>query len=52
MKARYSSRKAVECTACIAAEELAGKGRALDLSVPGCLLETGLRLKKSDSPCD
>ena len=37
MTARYSLRKAVEGSACIAAEGLLGNGRVLDLSVPGCL---------------
>jgi hypothetical protein len=45
MTARYSRRKAIEGNACIAAEGLVGNGRVLDLSVPGCLLETGLHLK-------
>lgn len=43
------SRKSVECTACIASEGLVGKGRVLDLSVPGCLLGTGLQLKIGQS---
>jgi hypothetical protein len=45
MTARYSQRKAMEGSACIAAEGLVGNGRVLDLSVPGCLLETGLHLR-------
>jgi hypothetical protein len=44
MTARYSLRKAIDGTACIAAEGLLGNGRVLDLSVPGCLLETALHL--------
>ena len=49
MKARYSPRKSVECTACIACDGIVGKGRVLDLSAPGCLLETGLQLKVGQS---
>ena len=49
MNARYGSRRSVECTACIASDGLVGKGRILDLSVPGCLLETGLQLKIGQS---
>ena len=45
MTARYSRRKTIDGSACIAAEGLVGNGRVLDLSVPGCLLETGLHLK-------
>ncbi|HET6676128.1 MAG TPA: PilZ domain-containing protein [Nitrospiraceae bacterium] len=45
MTARYSLRKAVEGSACIVAEGLLGNGRVLDMSVPGCLVETGLQLK-------
>jgi hypothetical protein len=49
MTARYSRRKAIEGNACIGAEGLVGNGRVLDLSVPGCLLETGLHLKMGQS---
>ena len=49
MKARYGSRKAVECKVSLASDGLLGQGRVLDLSVPGCLLETGLRLRVGQS---
>ena len=45
MTARYSQRKGVEGSVCIAADGLLGSGRIFDLSVPGCLLETGLQLQ-------
>ena len=49
MTARYSVRREVEGSACIAAEGLVGNGRVLDLSVPGCLVETDLELKAGQS---
>lgn len=49
MKSRYSNRKRVECTLSIAADGLIGHGRLLDLSVPGCSVETGLHLKLGQS---
>lgn len=49
MKSRYSSRKHVDCTVSIAADGLIGQGRVLDLSVPGCSVETGLHLKLGQS---
>jgi hypothetical protein len=49
MTVRYSRRKTIDGRACIAAEGLVGNGRVLDLSVPGCLLETGLHLKIGQS---
>ena len=45
LTARYSQRKGVEGSVCIAADGLLGNGRIVDLSVPGCLLETGLQLQ-------
>lgn len=45
MTERYSSRKRIGCTASIASEGLHGQGQVVDLSVPGCLLETDLPLK-------
>ena len=45
MTPRYSPRKAIECTVSIAAQDRLGHGSVLDLSVPGCLVETGLRLE-------
>ena len=49
MISRYSSRKAIECTASLASQGRLRQGRVLDLSVPGCLLETGLRLEPGQS---
>jgi hypothetical protein len=49
MTRRYSRRKAVDGSACVAAEGLLGNGRVVDLSVPGCLLETGVHLKARQS---
>jgi hypothetical protein len=44
MTSRYSSRKAIDSKVSIIAEGMLGQGRVLDLSVPSCLIETGLRL--------
>jgi hypothetical protein len=44
MTKRYSVRKAVDGSACIAADGRVGHGQLLDLSVPGCLIETDLPL--------
>ena len=40
MQARYSQRVAVECPALFAGENAVAEGRILDLSLPGCLLES------------
>jgi hypothetical protein len=40
MKHRYSPRVPVEGSAVFANDEMTGEGRVIDLSLPGCLLET------------
>ena len=40
MQARYSQRVTVECSVMFAGESAIGEGRILDLSLPGCLLES------------
>ena len=45
MHPRYSTRKRVTCAVTLSCDGLVGQGQVLDLSVPGCLLETGLPLK-------
>ncbi len=37
---RYSSRVPVECSVVFAGDGIVGEGRALDVSIPGCLLES------------
>ncbi|MCE3222869.1 MAG: hypothetical protein K0S58_1049 [Nitrospira sp.] len=40
MQPRYSRRVMVECSAMFAGESVVAEGRVLDLSLPGCLLES------------
>jgi hypothetical protein len=40
MEDRYSTRVPVECTAVFAGEAIIGEGRVIDVSLPGCLLES------------
>ncbi len=40
MKVRYGQRVSVECSVMFAGETTVGEGRILDLSLPGCLLES------------
>jgi hypothetical protein len=40
MQARYSQRVKVDCSVRFAGESGVGEGRILDLSLPGCLLES------------
>ena len=40
MQTRYSQRVSVECSAMFAGENVVSEGRVLDLSLPGCLLES------------
>ena len=44
MQARYSQRVTVECSVMFAGESAMGEGRVLDLSLPGCLLESHERM--------
>lgn len=45
MNNRYSSRTPVKCVLTFAADGVVGEGRVLNLSVPGCLIETSTKLK-------
>jgi hypothetical protein len=45
MNKRYSSRMPVECSVTLVADGFVGEGRVLNLSVPGCLIETSTRLE-------
>ena len=45
MKARYSHRKPVQCTCALSCEDTIGQGQLVNLSVPGCLLKTGMKLQ-------
>jgi hypothetical protein len=40
MDDRYSPRVSVDCTAIFAGESVRGEGRVLDVSLPGCLIES------------
>ncbi|MBX3345350.1 MAG: PilZ domain-containing protein [Nitrospira sp.] len=40
MQTRYSQRVSVDCSVMFAGENVVGEGRILDLSLPGCLLES------------
>jgi hypothetical protein len=40
MQARYSQRVIVKCSVMFARESAVGEGRVIDLSLPGCLLES------------
>lgn len=42
---RYSPRRPFTCRVTLSCDGLVGQGTLLDLSVPGCLIETGLKLK-------
>lgn len=45
MNNRYSSRTPVKCVVTFSADGVVGEGRVLNLSVPGCLIETSANLK-------
>ena len=45
MHHRYSARKRVTCAVTLSCEGLVGVGQVMDLSVPGCLSETGIPLQ-------
>jgi hypothetical protein len=45
MKQRYSPRTATECSISFTGDGVVGEGRVLNLSVPGCLIETSTSLK-------
>jgi hypothetical protein len=48
MKARYSQRVSVACSVIFAGDGGVGEGRILDVSLPGCLLESAATLKSGD----
>ena len=48
MEDRYSSRVPIECTAVFAGESVTGEGRVLDVSLPGCLIESPEAAKPGD----
>ena len=45
VKTRYSARKATTCKVTLSCGARIGEGQVLDLTVPGCLLETALVLE-------
>ena len=45
MKTRYTERKPVQCTCILSCDGIMGHGHLIDLSVPGCLLKTDMKLK-------
>ncbi len=48
MKTRYSQRISVACSVIFAGDGGVGEGRVLDISLPGCLLESAATLKSGD----
>jgi hypothetical protein len=48
MRPRYSQRISVSCSVVFAGNNGMGKGRLLDLSLPGCLLDGAATLKTGD----
>ena len=48
MKSRYSQRVSVACSVIFCGDSGVGEGRILDVSLPGCLLESAARLKTGD----
>lgn len=44
MQTRYSQRVSVDCSVMFAGENVVGEGRILDLSLPGCLLESSKQM--------
>lgn len=48
MQARYSQRVPVECSVMFSGEGTVGEGRMLDLSLPGCLLESPQKLSTGE----
>lgn len=45
---RYSSRVPVGCSVVFAGDGMVGEGRALDVSIPGCLLESPQTTRAGD----
>jgi hypothetical protein len=48
MKTRYSQRISVACSVIFAGDGGVGEGRVVDVSLPGCLLESAATLKSGD----
>jgi hypothetical protein len=48
METRYSQRISVACSVIFAGDGGVGEGRVLDISLPGCLLESAAALKSGD----
>ena len=48
MQTRYSQRVAVECSVMFAGESALGEGRVLDLSLPGCLFESAVKMSPGE----
>lgn len=44
MKNRYSQRVSVDCSVMFAGENVVAEGRILDLSLPGCLMESSKKM--------
>jgi len=48
MNHRYSERVPVECGAVFSGENMCGEGRVIDVSLPGCLMESPELVKVGD----
>lgn len=48
MEDRYSSRVPVECPIIFAGETVMGEGRVIDVSSPGCLMESSQPVRSGD----
>lgn len=48
MKPRYSDRVSIESSITFTIGSLAGEGRVLDITVPGCLVESAVSVKVGD----
>jgi len=48
MESQYSSRVPVECSVVFAGDALIGEGRVIDVSLPGCLMESQEDVKVGD----
>lgn len=48
MKNRYSQRVSVDCSVMFAGENVVAEGRILDLSLPGCLMESSKKMSAGE----
>ena len=48
MKNRYSQRVSVDCSVMFAGENMVAEGRILDLSLPGCLMESSKKMSAGE----